>query len=446
MTLSHPRTKSWKAGLCSLMLLASLSGCGTVVPAENRVTAGAMKDTAAHYWPYAALAADVYDAVGRPYNQLALVRSSPWLLREVEEAKSKGTSTVFDDLTHTQAEDFTRRNANLRCERFRKLLAAAARVPQVGGDADCDHSDNPLGLDTADAQDPENALRNQLPARPEDCEFDGKRPPAVPVMEAVTQEGWEVAPDLERRAHPRGWSVFVPGLAIDVWRRRLSPLGEVPEVEYAVVYRGTVGGGGWFSNFRALTAFTPLIWDQYRQALRATDDLIKQIYLLHRVSDELFHRPNDATRIRITAVGHSLGGGLASYVYLRLPEITSVVAFDPSPVNGSSMFSPEPVSDAQRREGKRDRVSVAQLREAAAVGDTGRAQAEISVLYEEGEVLSSLAGCTNGPIWGAEGGPSVRCDSVNFSGGSAFRQHSMSQLACKLYLAKMGLPTRRSPS
>jgi hypothetical protein len=59
-------------------------------------------------------------------------------------------------------------------------------------------------------------------------------------------------------------------VATEVWRRnRVSP-DQRPTLEYAIVFRGTVGGGGWVSNLRGLTSVTPLVWDQYRQAELAT--------------------------------------------------------------------------------------------------------------------------------------------------------------------------------
>jgi hypothetical protein len=60
----------------------------------------------------------------------------------------------------------------------------------------------------------------------------------------------------------------------------------------------------------------------------------------------------------------------------------------------------------------------------------------IFLLSEYGEMVTRLAPCESGPIWGEEGGPIVSCSSVNLSHGSPFRQHNMPQLACKLYVVK----------
>jgi len=195
------------------------------------------------------------------------------------------------------------------------------------------------------------------------------------------------------------------------------------------------------SNLQALTAFTPLVWDQYRQSIKATQELVRQIQNLHNLSDRLFSRTT-TTQVRITAVGHSLGGGLASYVFLRVSDITRVVAFNPSPVNGSSKFSPLQMSAEKHRRGIRDRDSVQSNRRQPIDHDPRAPDAAMFTLYEEGDILTRLFGCHNGPIWGAEGGPVVRCDSVNFSYGNNVHQHNMPQLACKLFLAKSGKATR----
>lgn len=86
-----------------------------------------------------------------------------------------------------------------------------------------------------------------------------------------------------------GGSSF-PELAIDVWRRERSSQDKPLEMEYAIVYRGTVGGGGWVSNLRGLTAMIPFVWDQYRQAAIATDAIIDQVLRLHALADSLLGR------------------------------------------------------------------------------------------------------------------------------------------------------------
>jgi hypothetical protein len=60
----------------------------------------------------------------------------------------------------------------------------------------------------------------------------------------------------------------------------------------------------------------------------------------------------------------------------------------------------------------------------------------IFMLSEYGEMVTKLAPCESGPIWGEEGGPVIACSTVNLSRGSPFRQHNMPQLACKLYVVK----------
>jgi pimeloyl-ACP methyl ester carboxylesterase len=239
--------------------------------------------------------------------------------------------------------------------------------------------------------------------------------------------------ELQRQRQPRGWSVFVPGLAIDVWRRPRETDDGEPAFEYAIVYRGTEGTGGWLSNFRAVSAFTPFVWDQYHQALQATNDLVRQIYRLHAVSDEILERARP-TRILITAVGHSLGGGLANYVLLRVPEVTRVVNFNPSPIDGASLFVPGEARAAEQADGHRPRSWVMSHRTAPFDSDPRAPSAAVYSLYEKGEALTSVVGCPGGPVWGSEGGPTRLCEAVDLSHNSALHQHDMNQLACMLYL------------
>lgn len=392
-----------------LLTLPWLLACGTSQKA-NRTPAEQIPETAQFYWKYAALAANVYNSGGRFDTQLSTVTTSPWLREELRKSKDAVAQRAFD----------------------KALLEEEQRLFR-------ERIKNPL---TDEPDSSTDGYVNWAPDNLEQCNYTGEQEPAVPIGMAVKEFDWTPAFELHRQLHPRGWSVFVPGLAIDVWRRKRDPEGESPVVEYAFIYRGTEGSGGWFSNFRAVTAFTPAVWDQYKQAEIATKDLIAQIEKLHALSDKVFQR-EAPTRVRITTVGHSLGGGLAKYVFMRIPQITLVVAFDPSPVDGSSQFSPFEVSDYRRAKGAMARPSVLDERRRPIDRNDRSNEASIFVLYEEGDPLTGLAGCTSGPIWGAEGGPVVRCESLNLSRGSILHQHNMAQLACKLYLTKNGQATRK---
>lgn len=392
----------------------------------------------AFYWQYAALAADVYRSQGMVESSFALALASPWLRDEVSESKDPAVRQRLDRLQRDHQE-------RLYGERVREKCAADARADAAGATAE-----GPVGMRPKDprcrttAEDLERARAQQAtvepnlfvmaePANARDCEFRGDQEPSVPLESAMREFRWSRVPELQRHTSARAWSIFVPDLAIDVWRRPRDPVDGAAVMEYAVVYRGTVGGGGWASNLRGVTSVTPLVWDQYQQSREATRLIVEQIYNLHRISDMVFDRALP-TRVLITAVGHSLGAGLARYIYLEVPQITRVVGFDPSPIDGSSMIAIErraEVMGADRHppdlDARDDRT------------------APIFLLYEDGEFISRLAPCHTGPLWGAEGGPAVRCESVNYSRGNMFKQHNMPQLACKLFLAQQGRPVREEP-
>jgi hypothetical protein len=416
------------AGAVLLAMLTLLAGCATDAK-QAPSTAQSDKEKADFYWPYAALAADVYRTRGEVDSHIATALASPWLRNEVESFGSPAAQDRFRKLGYPEAEVLYRERLREKCK-AEKLAAGAAEADDVQTPA-CQFE----ALSRADAERVQTESLNEpnrfVPTEPkskEDCEYTRRQQPMVPIDTLSTEYGWMRVPELQRQTSVRSWSIFVPELAIDVWRRPRPMAGNTPVMEYAIVYRGTVGGGGWVSNFRGLTAMLPFVWDQYRQALQATESLISQIDRLHTVGDELLGR-KQPTQLLFTAVGHSLGGGLAQYLHLRLHRITRVVAFDPSPIDGSSTIP---------------------LDKRPAVTDSGRRRfhldprddrATVHVLFEDGEFISELAPCHTGPVWGDEGGPWVRCERVNFSHGNTFRQHNMAQLACKLYLAHTG----RSP-
>jgi hypothetical protein len=421
----HPSVRKRARLMARVLVLAAstwLCGC-----ASQSVTPQArLPETARFYWPYAALASQVYQPADRLDNDRLLAAASPWIRSEVEQARDPALTATLARMLEGDLVTLYRRHIEARCP-----TAGAHGMPASEDDAlraaenrcltaaEVDAAAR-LRRQERDAED--NRFSAAVPTRASDCEASDGQDPAVPVDVAARQYGWEPVRELQRHTHPRGWSLFVPGLAIDVWRRRLSPQGDAPSVEYAIVYRGTVGGGGWMSNFRALSAFTPLVWDQYHQAKVATDAIVNQVYRIHALSDALFKRPS-ATRIHFTAVGHSLGAGLAHYILLRVKQVTRVVGFDPSPVNGSALIPLD------------ERPAVLAQRPQAI---DGYSQAAIFMLFEKGEVISRFAPCQSGPVWGSEGGPVVRCESVDFSRGSMFRQHNMARLACKLFLAVGG--------
>lgn len=441
---SVSRRIAWPALTLAFAFFSALGGCGLVPAAPDKTDV----ELARFYMPYAAMAARVYHTEGRTNELLGRAASSSWLRKEIASGISPDRqSSLLMTLNDARSrEEIYRTRVGRQCagSLIGSTLAAddsAVRAAEGRCRVLQDGVEMQEASEEGKSEDSEQAADiGQIPTDWKQCQYTGgKQRPRLPLTKMTT--GWEEVPELQRSVHPKDWSIFVPGLAIDVWRQRRAPQGEAPVVEYALVFRGTTGGGGWVSNLRAITAFTPRVWDQYNQALIATTDLINQIYQLHALSDALFDREEN-TRIQITAVGHSLGGGLASYVYLRVPQITRVVSFDPSPINGSSLISPKELSEKELRKGKHDRASVMRVRRQPADRPTFDNTANIFVLYERGEILTRLAGCSSGAMWGSEGGPNVRCDAMNLSGGSPLKQHNMPQLACKLYLVSEGIRTR----
>lgn len=403
-----------------LWTCAAFQGCSTQ---GQLVPEGEVAATASFYWPYAALATDVYRTEGKFEEKLQLAGSSPWLRREIAMLPPDQRQAAIKQagLDSTALAAMYKQYVADRCNTSVTASAEAGSsaafdclVPNATQESELVAGEDRLAES--------NRSIEGTPRAEQHCDDDDGKEPLVPVTRAMQKYGWERAPEFQRDALPRGWRVFVPELAVDVWRRPLPPDGDSPVVEYAIVYRGTVGGGGWLSNFRALTAYTPFIWDQYRQAQITTQQIVRQMKQVHALSDAIFRRQR-STKIHITAVGHSLGAGLASYIFLRVMDIDRVVGFDPSPVDGASLI------------GLENRALVMSSRSQPIHSRDGdRSGAAIHLLFEKGEVISRVAPCHDGPIWGAEGGPVVRCESVDFSRGSIFRQHNMARLACMLFL------------
>jgi hypothetical protein len=129
----------------------------------------------------------------------------------------------------------------------------------------------------------------------------------------------------------RGWRPFVfnypltpakgqtmlGGLVYDVWVRP----GPVPLA--VLVFRGTnyLEFADWVANTRPVTNW-PRLWDQYEQARTLTPVVVARL-------DSAY-----GGRVRIFAVGHSLGGGLAQHASYYSPSIEKVFAFNSSPLTG----------------------------------------------------------------------------------------------------------------
>ncbi|MGY0216240.1 hypothetical protein ACWJJH_02505 [Endozoicomonadaceae bacterium StTr2] len=91
-----------------------------------------------------------------------------------------------------------------------------------------------------------------------------------------------------------------------------------------IVFRGTDADQreDWTSNFRWFNRYFHSRLDQYDEVRILTPKLVDEIERL------------DDTVDRFIAVGHSLGGGLAQLAGYSTHKITTVIAFNPSPVTG----------------------------------------------------------------------------------------------------------------
>lgn len=465
--------------LTLIALAALLSACETTPPLRDDATrdAGANSQPKApdaaelaslrnFYLPYAVLAADVYRTHGVAADRMQRVVESG-LLKQAEAADAKradDSSSTRPPLDPESVRALYRRAWSQKCSSAKDpQKAEAADGPGYDQDGAYMEIDEPPlvnGITCATVRNATEKSENRqlfnggdeefidgMPRSLEDCGVrdDGKLVKTrvmVPVSDMAATYRWERIVGIEKYASLRSFWIFVPELAIEVWRR---PQGDPaqPVDEYAVVFRGTAGKGGWFSDFRFLTGLLPFFWDQYRQAQRSVERIIDQITLLYVLREQIDKDDYANGRIkqivprpipRVTLVGHSLGGALATYVYLHNPRVTRVVAFNPSPVDGSLLFL-----RAQQWQARRDAMTDL-LPPADPVGDDridpGRA-ASIFVLVQRGEPLAALSPCVEGPVWGDEGGPFRRCHAVDFYRGhntipNRLRKHEMSRLACGL--------------
>ena len=471
-----------------------------VLPALCTAQAGpASVERAAFYAPYAAMATEVYRSGTATESWFGPALSTAWLRREIDVHGTALNQKRFWTLElglDQEREDYLKQlkiNCIKELDRDAVPVSAALSGAPVAspkqllgalqGQADEPRRANchalkwelelqadQLGSDQAEV----NIYHRGEPEVAKDCDWslravDGRGArPKLDVQAVVDRAGWNLIPELRRVSAVRGWRIFVPELAIDVWQRQRAGLAGQRVYEYAIVFRGTVGGGGWVSNLRGLTAGLPIFWDQYAQALDVTRKLVTQIQGMHVLRDNLLEiSSSQPTELFFTAVGHSLGGGLAQHVFLNVPAITRVVGFDPSPLNGASLIPVDTVSRdaglpadaegwpaeaaraAQVKSVKQTRTTV--MANGKRLVDTATERralqntipgAAIYLLHEHGELLAALRPCRSGPLWGSEGGPVMACESVNYSQGGPLAQHSMAELACRLDLASRGIQAR----
>lgn len=127
----------------------------------------------------------------------------------------------------------------------------------------------------------------------------------------------------------------LPGLEVHAWISR-------PRCEAVIAFRGTdfEQFGDWYSNFRS---FRRLIneFDEYEQ--------VKAYIAGYVGAAKNALRRQGCRVVRVTAAGHSLGGGLAQHAAYSDGRIRYVYAFNSSPVTG--LFDIFPATAVRRQDG-----------------------------------------------------------------------------------------------
>lgn len=138
-------------------------------------------------------------------------------------------------------------------------------------------------------------------------------------------------------------------LFFSVWERH--PKGSANATEVAIVFRGTEADQrqDWLSNLRWFIPTRLRGEDQYD----ITRDLVSRIF-----EAELQDRIRQGTlpaQVKILAIGHSLGGGLAQQLAYAMPrtstlplKVSTVIAFNSSPVTGWFSTANPPRDDNTR--------------------------------------------------------------------------------------------------
>jgi pimeloyl-ACP methyl ester carboxylesterase len=138
---------------------------------------------------------------------------------------------------------------------------------------------------------------------------------------------WSCEGPDECKVRTPGETEPVGGLGVQIWARKGA---RCPEA--VIAFRGTMEGnkGDWESNFHWILRAFP-VYDQYYQVRDHIDD-----FIAHIERDKCF----SSGSTQITAVGHSLGGGLAQLAAYADRKIRRVYAFDPSMVTGYYSVDP----------------------------------------------------------------------------------------------------------
>lgn len=237
--------------------------------------------------------------------------------------------------------------------------------------------------------------------------------------------GWKRLFQFDRSPPARSFMVFISGLFVEVWRREHPASADgtrLPFSEYAIVFRGTQGAGGWASDLRFLTSTLLIFHDQYDQARRMFPRLREQIRLEEELKDAEMKMENGKSPAAgpplrgnpfITLVGHSLGAGLAMHVAIHHKGIHRIVGFNPSFITGFM---------AKDYCTRADNLST--LR-------------SVDFIYENAEVLHNVDPRSETTERVAPTVPTIiRYHMVNMLGGDIFKQHEIGPLACRLAVLK----------
>ena len=140
----------------------------------------------------------------------------------------------------------------------------------------------------------------------------------------LAREGWQRAmahgDPQDRDGIPSSQWTEGQGLYFEIWSNHKSQ-----PAQHIIAFRGTNFGqlSDWANNFR---------WFRRINTLRKPDQYDTARELCRVWLEKNVPR---GSRDRIITTGHSLGGGLAQYIfYSRAPQIDQAIVFDPSPVTG----------------------------------------------------------------------------------------------------------------
>jgi len=211
-------------------------------------------------------------------------------------------------------------------------------------------------------------------------------------QDLLVPDGWELRRDFPSAAELALESGNgLTGLRYDVWY-------SMRHNRVVISFRGTRSSvGDWVSNLRWITRFVPRIDDHY--------DIVRQgIGQLMTHAVETFGADVDCV-----TTGHSLGGGLAQHAAYSHPRITSVYAFNSSPVTGYWSVD------------KSERI-------------INRENTYIARIFEHGEFLAYIRFMLRKLYRTSTADPEIVEVRFNFEKNSnVFSEHSMSRLARNIW-------------